>query len=77
VTGTSTAAQLKAEWTDKYVEAMITVPEYARFRGMTGRVVTVNENGKCLVDFGDGPWYDIPPNVLKIVPKPEKPLPKK
>ena len=34
------------------------------------RVVTVNENGHALVDFEDGPWYDIDPKHLTVVPKP-------
>ncbi len=66
-----TVAQLKGEFTDKYVEAYLTLPQYQRFKGMVGRVVTVNENRHALVDFGDGPWYDIPLNELNIVPKPE------
>ena len=28
-----------------------------------GRVVTVNFNGKALVDFQDGGWYDISANT--------------
>lgn len=69
--------QLRGEYTDKYVEADISVPELARFKGMVGRVVTVNENGNCLVDFKDGPWYDIAPDRLKVVPKPEEKAPAK
>ena len=59
--------QLKAEYTDKSVEADAQYPELARFRGKVGRVVTVNENGLALVDFQDGPWYDIPLDRLRIV----------
>ena len=66
----STVAQLKAEYTDKYVQADANVPELARFSGLAGRVVTVNENGHALVDFEDGPWYDIPLKHLAVVPKP-------
>ncbi len=50
---------LKREWTDQYVEVHPERPELARFRGIVGRVVTVNRNGKALVDFQDGAWYDI------------------
>ena len=50
---------LKREWTDQYVEVNPGRPELARFRGVVGRVVTVNHNGKALVDFQDGGWYDI------------------
>jgi hypothetical protein len=51
---------LKKEWTDQYVQVVETRPELARFRGLVGRVVTVNRNNKALVDFADGGWYDIP-----------------
>lgn len=64
--------KLKEEWTDQYVQADTSVPELARFRGMVGRVVTVNENGKAIVDFKDGPWYDIDLENLITVPKPEE-----
>jgi hypothetical protein len=50
---------LKREWTDQYVEVNPDRPELARFRGIVGRVVTVNRNNKALVDFQDGGWYDI------------------
>jgi hypothetical protein len=33
--------------------------ELQRFAGIVGRVVTVNYNGKALIDFQDGGWYDI------------------
>ena len=51
--------RLKAEWTDQLVEVAGDRPELARFNGLVGRVVTVNFNGKALVDFADGGWYDI------------------
>ena len=50
---------LKREWSDQYVEVNAERPELARFRGIVGRVVTVNRNNKALVDFQDGGWYDI------------------
>jgi hypothetical protein len=50
---------LKREWTDQYVEVNANRPELARFRGIVGRVVTVNHNNKALIDFQDGGWYDI------------------
>jgi hypothetical protein len=50
---------LKREWTDQYVEINPERPELRRFEGIIGRVVTVNWNGKALVDFQDGGWYDI------------------
>lgn len=57
--------QLKSEWTDQYVEVDTSRPELKRFAGVVGRVVTVNWNNFCLVDFQDGGWYDISPNFLK------------
>jgi hypothetical protein len=50
---------LKREWTDKYVEVQPDRQELQRFRGIVGRVVTVNCGLKALVDFQDGGWYDI------------------
>jgi hypothetical protein len=50
---------LKREWTDQYVEVNAERPELKRFAGIVGRVVTVNQNNKALVDFCDGGWYDI------------------
>ena len=50
---------LKARWTDRHVRARPGVPDLARFAGKVGRVVTVNYNGKAIVDFGDGGWYDV------------------
>lgn len=57
--------KLKHEWTDQLVEADTSRPELKRFQGLVGRVVTVNWNQKCLVDFADGAWYDIAPAFLK------------
>lgn len=65
-----TVAELKAEYTDRSVEADSTVADLARFKGKVGRVVTVNENGRALVDFGEGPWYDIALSHLEITDKP-------
>ena len=48
-------------------------PEYERFVGKIGRVVTVNYGGKAIVDFADGAWYDIPATdaYLEVVPEEE------
>ncbi|HXD86777.1 MAG TPA: hypothetical protein VN641_09795 [Urbifossiella sp.] len=54
------AEQLKAAWTDKYVRVKPGFPQYQRFEGKVGRVVTVNYGGKAIVDFADGAWYDLP-----------------
>ncbi len=50
---------LKREWTDQYVEVNPERPELKRFAGIVGRVVTVNWNGKAIIDFQDGGWYDL------------------
>jgi hypothetical protein len=51
--------ELKRQWTDKYVEVNPERQELQRFQGIVGRVVTVNQGLKALVDFQDGGWYDI------------------
>jgi len=50
---------LQREWTDKYILVKPERPELQRFAGIVGRVVTVNFNGKAVIDFQDGGWYDI------------------
>jgi hypothetical protein len=50
---------LKREWTDQYVQVVESRPELARFKGLVGRVITVNRNNKALIDFADGGWYDV------------------
>lgn len=57
--------QLKREWTDQYVEVDDSRPELKRFAGIVGRVITVNWNNVCIVDFQDGGWYDISPAFLR------------
>jgi hypothetical protein len=57
--GESRQETLRREWTDQYVEVNPDRPELKRFVGIVGRVVTVNWNGRALVDFQDGGWYDI------------------
>ena len=51
--------QLREEWTDQFVRVNLNQPELRRFKEIVGRVVTVNWNGKALIDFQDGGWYDI------------------
>jgi hypothetical protein len=67
------AEQLKRTWTDKFVRVKPGLPEYERFAGKVGRVVTVNYGGKAIVDFADGAWYDIPATeqYLEVVPEDE------
>lgn len=61
--------RLKKEWTDQFVTVDETRPELKRFAGRVGRVVTVNWNNVCLVDFQDGAWYDIAPQFLRKLPR--------
>jgi hypothetical protein len=67
------AEELKRTWTDKFVRIKPGHPQYERFAGKVGRVVTVNYGGKALVDFADGAWYDVPANdqFLEVVPEEE------
>ncbi|MCI0641052.1 MAG: hypothetical protein L0Y72_02585 [Gemmataceae bacterium] len=51
--------ELRSAWIDQYVTVIPSRPELKRFAGIVGRVVTVNYNGKALIDFQDGGWYDI------------------
>jgi hypothetical protein len=73
--------QLKRQYTDQYVVVDAQRPELARFEGLVGRVKTVNFNGRALVQFDTDQtrgWYDIDPDFLTIVDKPEpKPEPAK
>ncbi len=50
---------LQRDWTDQFVLVKPERPELKRFAGIIGRVVTVNYNGKAVIDFQDGGWYDI------------------
>ena len=59
--------ELKRTWTDRFVQARAERPELKRFEGRVGRVVTVNCNGKAIVDFADGAWYDIPASEEYLV----------
>jgi len=60
--------RLKRHWTNKKVVVDSSRPELRRFAGLVGTVITVNMNGKCLVNFQDE-WgrYDIDPQYLKLV----------
>jgi hypothetical protein len=59
--------ELRKHWLDQYVKVNENRPELKRFAGIVGRVVTVNYNGKALVDFQDGGWYDIPASADFLV----------
>jgi hypothetical protein len=69
--------KLRTEYTDQLVVVDAARPELARFQGMTGRVKTVNFNGRALVEF-DGNnnrgRYDIELDYLKVV-EPAEPEP--
>ncbi|GIX03711.1 MAG: hypothetical protein KatS3mg113_0717 [Planctomycetaceae bacterium] len=67
------AEKLKRELTDKWVIVDPSVPELKRFAHRTGRVKTVNMNGRALVEFdgaADIGWYDIDPAYLTVVDAP-------
>ena len=72
-----TVERLKREYTDKWVTVETGTPELKRFVGLSGRIKTVNMNGRALVQF-DNPvdisWYDIDLSYLKVI---DAPLPKK
>jgi len=66
--------ELKQKYTDQYVVVDASRPELARFQGKVGRVKTVNSSGRALVEFdadSNRAWYDIEPDYLQVVPKPE------
>ena len=72
--------QLRQQYTDQYVMVDESRPELRRFRGATGRIKTVNMNGRALVQFdlyNDAAWHDISVEFLRIVdappPKVEEP----
>lgn len=76
--------KLQTEYVDKYVVVDEHRPELQRFCGLTGRVKTVNMNGRALVQF-DGrnniAWFDIDIDYLRVVDAPpppvEEPAPKR
>ena len=66
--------KLQEEYTDQYVVVDSKRPELARFQGITGRVKTINMNGRALVQFEEDKncgWYDIELDYLKVVDMPE------
>ena len=63
---------LKQQYAGKRVVVDARRPELARLANVPGRVVTINCNGRALVQF-DGPdpgWHDIDPEFLKLEPSP-------
>jgi hypothetical protein len=66
--------RLRRQWTGRTVAVDTQRPELRRWTGCKGWVITVNYNGRALVQF-DGPdkaWHDIHPDYLK--PIEEQPL---
>ena len=69
--------KLKRDYTDKFVLVDDRCVELARFKGQTGRVKTVNMNGRALVEFdhyANIGWFDIDVDYLKVI---DRPPPKK
>lgn len=65
--------KLKGEFTDKFVQVDVQTPELRRFKGMIGRVKTVNMSGRALVEFDSHHnigWCDIALDFLRIVDAP-------
>jgi hypothetical protein len=58
---------LRKQWIDQFVKINEGRPELQRFAGIVGRVVTVNYNGRAIVDFQDGGWYDIPASTEFLI----------
>ncbi|OWK47049.1 hypothetical protein FRUB_00748 [Fimbriiglobus ruber] len=55
---------LKSVWSGRLVRVKAgAAAELTRFEGRVGRVVTVNYDGRAIVDFADGKgecgWYDV------------------
>jgi len=69
---------LRLEYTDQYVTVNSPRPELARFKGKIGRVITINWNGRALVQFDSGAdrgWYDIDLDDLRVVDPPASKTP--
>ena len=65
--------KLKRDYTDKFVLVDDRCAELARFKGQTGRVKTVNMNGRALVEFDHFEnigWFDIDVDYLKVIDRP-------
>jgi hypothetical protein len=61
-------ASLKETYTGQKVTVEIVRPELARWTDKVGKVVTVNCNGRALVQFegSDQAWYDFNPDFLQL-----------
>ena len=63
---------LKQQYAGRRVLVDAQRPELARLANVPGRIVTVNCNGRALVQFegADQSWHDIDPKFLKLEPSP-------
>lgn len=62
--------RLKQQYAGQQVLVDARRPELARLANVPGRVITINANGRALVQF-EGPatgWHDIDPEFLKLEP---------
>lgn len=56
----SSTTSNRLAWTDRLVAVRPGIrSDLTRFEGKVGRVVTVNQSGRAVVDFADGAWYDV------------------
>lgn len=64
--------KLRQQYSGKRVLVDPQRPELARFANISGRVVTINQNGRALVQFdgADQGWHDIEPEFLKLESSP-------
>jgi len=60
---------LRSRYAGRMVKVNAQRPELARFVNLRGRVVTINCNGRALVQFEDfdPAWYAVEPEYLKII----------
>jgi len=65
-------AKLKETYTGRTVVVEVLRPELTRWANVPGKVITINGNGRALVQF-EGPdtgWYDIDPDYLRFYEPP-------
>jgi hypothetical protein len=65
-------SNLKKTYTGQTIAVEAVRPELARWANVPGRVVTINGNGRALVQFegADQGFYDIDPDYLELAEKP-------
>jgi hypothetical protein len=64
--------RLKRQYAGKQVLVVNNRPELAQYVGLAGKVITINSNGRALVQFegADTGWHDLDPACLKLEPTP-------